>query len=158
MTGTPSESQDRRVCPICGQPELVTSRDPIEFDYRDGTWWIEPDFDYDKCLACEEEIYPSRGLEQLELKAAVLARAELGLLSPVEIRAIRHKLGLTQGDLERALGVSRGSVGRWERGPVIPSVTADRLLRLLGEHPELLRSQALDFVARDGRGPYRKHG
>jgi putative zinc finger/helix-turn-helix YgiT family protein len=158
MNGTLPESGGSRICPICGQPGLETTRDPIEFDYRDGTWWIEPDFDYDRCRACDEEIYPSRGLEHLELKAAALARAELGLLSPDEIRAIRIRLGLTQGDLERALGVSRGSVGRWERGPVFPSVTADKLLRILDEHPELLQSTALDYVAREGRGPYRTRG
>jgi putative zinc finger/helix-turn-helix YgiT family protein len=154
----PRTIEQSRTCPICGKLGIEITRDPIEFDYRDGTWWIEPDFDYRRCTECGEEIYPSRGLEVLEAKEATIARAELGLLSPEQIRDIRLRLGLTQGDLERALGVSRGTVGRWERGPVFPSVTADRLLRLLGEHPDLLQSAALDYVAREGRGPYRARG
>jgi putative zinc finger/helix-turn-helix YgiT family protein len=145
-------------CFACGERAVEWTRDSIEMDYREGTWWVEPDFEYQRCRACGEEFYPGPEMEALSLRVVALARADLGLLAPDDIKAIRHQLGLTQGDLERALGVSRGSVGRWERGTVFQSVTADRLMRVLGECPELLHGQALAFVAREGRGPYRTRG
>ena len=38
-----------------------------------------------------------------------------------KIRALRAKLGLNQEDIADACGVSRQSVGKWERGKAIPS-------------------------------------
>ncbi len=144
------------VCFACGKRAIETTRDPIEMEYREGTWRIEPDFEYERCRACDEEFYPGPGIAEATKKAVALARKDLGLLTPDDIRGIRHELGLTQGDLERALGVSRGAVGRWERGEVFQGVTADRLIRVIHENPEILGGQALAFVAHESRGPYKK--
>ena len=63
-------------------------------------------------------------------------------------------LGLTQADLERQLGVSTGTVGRWERGEVLQSRMADNFMRVLWDHPELIAESGV--VAREKRGPDRK--
>ncbi|MDP2183802.1 MAG: type II toxin-antitoxin system MqsA family antitoxin [Actinomycetota bacterium] len=144
------------VCSVCGQRAVEMTRDPIAIEFREGTWRIEPDFDYERCRACGEELYPGPGITDLTRRAIALARKELGFLTPDEVRGVRHALDLTQGDFERALGVSRGTMGRWERGEVFQSATADRLMRVLAECPDLIRCDALSFVARETRGPYRK--
>ncbi|MDP2400345.1 MAG: type II toxin-antitoxin system MqsA family antitoxin [Actinomycetota bacterium] len=150
--------QERAVCSVCGQRAIEITRDPITVEFREGSWSIQPHFDYERCRACGEELYPAEGLSELTRQAVAMARRDIGLLTPDEIREMRPSLGLTQHDLDRALGVSRGLIGKWERGEVFQSATADRPMRVIREAPELLHGEALAFVAREGRGPYRTRG
>jgi hypothetical protein len=69
-------------------------------------------------------------------------RVHEGLLSPAQITAIRETLGLSQADLEKALGIGPKTVVRWEKGTVRQSRAADRLLRILAAHPEHVRETA----------------
>lgn len=150
--------EDLTVCSVCGERAVELTRDPIAIEFREGTWRMAPDFDYERCRACGEELYPGPAIAELTWRAIALARKELGLLTPDEVKEVRLGLGLTQGDFERALGVSRGTVGRWERGEVFQGSTADRLMRIVAENPDLIHSDALGFVARETRGPYKKRG
>lgn len=57
----------------------------------------------------------------------------------MNVKDLREKLQLTQEGLARKIGVSWGTVSRWERGRVTPSPLAkDKLKRLLkkGLHQE----------------------
>ena len=60
------------------------------------------------------------------------------LLTPDEIKAIRHQFGLTQTEFERLLGAGPKTVVRWERGTVIQNGATDALLRVLRDVPEAL--------------------
>ena len=151
-------TQEPARCSVCGERAIEITRAPITVEFREGSWSVQPDFDYERCLACGEELYPADGLSELTRQAVAMARRQMGLLTPDEIRQMRLSLRLTQHELDRALGVSRGLVGRWERGEVFQSATADRLMRVIREAPELLHGEALAFVAREGRGPYRTQG
>ncbi len=63
------------------------------------------------------------------------------------VRELRRRLGLTQGELGRRVGVGQGAVSRWELGKAVaPAATRRRLAELaegtgLGPPP-----------GRDGRG------
>jgi CheY-like chemotaxis protein/DNA-binding XRE family transcriptional regulator len=57
------------------------------------------------------------------------------------IREIRQKLGVSQEDLARAIGVSFATVNRWENGRARPSRAAQRLLE------DFLRRTGLEFPA-----------
>ena len=48
--------------------------------------------------------------------------------SPMDVKALREKLGLTQEQMSRELDVSFKTVNRWERGRSKPSRMAQRLL------------------------------
>jgi DNA-binding transcriptional regulator YiaG len=51
---------------------------------------------------------------------------------PRDIKAIRLKLGFTQEDLARTLGVALSTVSKWEQGLFFPSRLArERLEKLL---------------------------
>jgi HTH-type transcriptional regulator/antitoxin MqsA len=65
-------------------------------------------------------------------------RREEGLLMPDEIREIRQRYGLSQADLERLIGAGPKTVVRWERGTTFQNRTADTLLRVLRDHPEVM--------------------
>ena len=63
-------------------------------------------------------------------------------MTPFDVRALRHDMLLTQGQLAEQLGTTRFSVCRWERvgGKWTINPTAARLLitlhsRYLQEHP-----------------------
>ena len=61
------------------------------------------------------------------------------LLSPSEIRHLRSDLGLTQHDFESVLGVSKPTASRWENGASQQSITANTLMRLIRDVPEVRR-------------------
>ncbi len=52
----------------------------------------------------------------------------------IAIQRIRKALGISQEDLARELGVSFGTVNRWENGKVNPSKLAKRQLNSFIEH------------------------
>jgi DNA-binding transcriptional regulator YiaG len=51
---------------------------------------------------------------------------------PLDIKAIRLKLGFTQEDLARTLGIALSTVSKWEQGLFFPSRLArEKLEKLL---------------------------
>jgi len=56
-----------------------------------------------------------------------------------EIRRIRRKLGLTQGDAARLTGGGHNAFSRYERGEAAPMPAVVNLFRLLDKHPNLLK-------------------
>jgi HTH-type transcriptional regulator / antitoxin MqsA len=149
------QPHDDRTCPICGRGVLRTVDTPIE-EQEGGQTYLVREIVRDCCNACGEEFFTAGQVDEIARIVVSAARADLGRLSSDEIHQLRHDLGLTQAELESQLGVGAGTVGRWERGTVLQGATADRLMRVLWAHPELLPE--LGYVAREGRGPYRKRG
>lgn len=141
------------LCLECGAHAVRYSTDPISMETREGTYEV-PGFEHEHCDACGEDLIPAEHIDPILEALVVLKRERLGFLSSADIHELRHSLGLRQSDLERQLGVSTGTVGRWERGEVLQSRMADKFMRLLGAHPELVEESGL--VAREKRGPYRK--
>jgi DNA-binding transcriptional regulator YiaG len=78
----------------------------------------------------------------LQRRASNSIREQERLLTPEEIRAVRVRLGLTQGQLETLLGTGPKTVVRWERGTVFQNGATDSLLRVVGKVP-----QAVHFLA-----------
>ena len=148
------QSRTIGLCLVCGATAVERTNGPITVDFRDGSYVVDG-FEYDRCGSCGEEFYSPGQVDAIHAKAAGLARLERGLMEPDDIRQLRFALGLTQSGLDGALGASVGTVGRWERGSVVQPAVADRLMRLLWAHPELL-SEIGQPIACEGRGPYRK--
>lgn len=139
-------------CPACGERAIVVTSDPIEQTVAGREYRVEG-FTYNRCSACGEEYFSAGQIDDILRAANGAARQELGRLSGDDVAAIRRGLGLTQGQLAVRVGVSVGLVTRWERGTVLPNAMADRYLRDLSAHPELVDAGAL--IARESRGPYR---
>jgi HTH-type transcriptional regulator / antitoxin MqsA len=139
-------------CPACGERAITVASDPIE-QIVSGRKYRVDGFQYNRCGACGEEYFSAGQVDDILRAANAAARPGLGRLSGDDIAAIRRGLGLTQGRLAERLGVSAGLVARWERGTVLPNAMADRYLRDLSAHPELVDRG--EMVVREGRGPYR---
>jgi len=142
------------MCSVCGACGVEMSRAPIDVGTERRPMLVDPGFDYEHCTVCGEDLISANRLDELFREAVRAERSRDDLLDSEEIRALRLELGLTQGRLERLLGVSPRTVTRWECGTVRQSRMADNFLRLLWSHPELTVG-AFPGVARESRGPYR---
>jgi putative zinc finger/helix-turn-helix YgiT family protein len=91
-----------------------------------------------QCSSCGERYYDGFMAQEHDRRVAAAIRAEDGLLSPDEVRVVRMKYGLTQAGLETLIGSGEKTVVRWEKGSVAQTATADTLLRVLRDHPEVV--------------------
>jgi HTH-type transcriptional regulator/antitoxin MqsA len=123
-------------CSICGgHAVLVEELRTLKMGVRPVTFmdWLY------RCERCGEGFFTfGEMLDDSFRRATAVIRAEDGLLAPDEIVALRKKYGLTQAQLERLIGAGEKTVVRWERGTVAQNKTADTLLRVLLEHPDVV--------------------
>jgi HTH-type transcriptional regulator/antitoxin MqsA len=62
-----------------------------------------------------------------------------GIPAPATIRGLRTKLKLSQRKAGQLFGVGERAFDKYERGLVMPSGPAAKLMRLLDRHPELVK-------------------
>jgi len=65
----------------------------------------------------------------------------------VDVRAIRERLGLSQGEFALRFGFSLGTLRHWEQGRRHPEGSARVLLTIINRAPDLVE-QAISDVAR----------
>jgi HTH-type transcriptional regulator/antitoxin MqsA len=126
-------------CHECGGTAVLT-RAPKNVQTPNGTVTVEAEFM--RCEACGEEFYLPGQMDALQRAATELVRKQEGLLSPAEIEAIRAEYGLSQAAFETLIHAGPKTVTRWERGTVAPNGTADTLLRILRDRPDVVASLA----------------
>lgn len=136
-------------CPLCGRGTVSVVDGPVRVDFRDASYVVS--LRHEVCSSCGEQFFSPAEVDQLQSLAAGAARHERGLLAPDEIRALRRDLGLSQERLERLLGLGPKTIVRWEKGTVLQSVAADRLLRSLRFFPELLELLVEEGSQRGGK-------
>jgi putative zinc finger/helix-turn-helix YgiT family protein len=116
------------------EARIVT--EPREF--REGDQTVVIDDTFYRCDNCGETFYDGNMADESFRRAAAAARLQEGFLAPHEIRELRAMYGLTQAGLERLINAGEKTVVRWERGMVAQNATADTLLRVLRDHPEVV--------------------
>jgi putative zinc finger/helix-turn-helix YgiT family protein len=98
-----------------------------------------------KCPKCAETVLRYSDARRLQEDAIAIYRKKHGLLSADEIRAIRERFGLTQGELARLLHLGANTISRWESGRNVQTEAMEMLLRLMRDLPgsiDYLRRQA----------------
>ncbi len=127
---------DMTDCPLC---RGHLSRGTVVDTVRVGRRSVQVESKPLMCDTCGEAFYgPGEVVDDL-LEAGNDLRRSMGLLVPTEVRALRLRLGLTQVEFEKLLGVGPKTVVRWERGTVCQNRATDTLLRILAECPEAVR-------------------
>jgi HTH-type transcriptional regulator/antitoxin MqsA len=126
-------------CYLCRSPAHLVKG---QRQTRMGTRPVSFEDEFYKCSNCGEQFYDGQMADESFRRAAAAVRREDGLLAPDEIREIRAMYGLTQASLERLIGSGEKTVVRWERGTVAQNATADTLLRVLRDHPEVVAKLA----------------
>jgi HTH-type transcriptional regulator / antitoxin MqsA len=122
-------------CYLCRSPAFLIKG---KRQTRMGTRPISFEDEFYKCSNCGEQFYDGRMADESFRRAAAAVRRVESLLAPEEIREIRALYGLTQADLERLIKGGEKTVVRWERGTIAQNATADTLLRVLRDHPEVV--------------------
>lgn len=125
-------------CPICGQGILKKEvRDEI-FEYK-GCSKIIPNYVTYSCPECGESIVDSASLKASGKLLKDFQREVDGLLSGMEIKRIRLKLGLTQTEMSEVLGGGTKAFARYESDSICQSKAMDTLLRILDRFPHVLQ-------------------
>lgn len=92
-----------------------------------AVWAVEPD--------------GKGGFARRRLPAAAFQREQRKTYK-AQIVQTRRKLGLSQNEFARLLGISVRTLHHWEQGRRRPSGAAGVLIRIAAEHPEIVREAA----------------
>lgn len=128
-------------CPACGTGMLErrgTLRLPIN-----GEEIAVPAAAHLRCPKCHEVVLRFQDAKRLGEDAIAIYRRKHGLLSAVDIRALRERFDLTQAGLAHLLRLGANTVSRWEAGRNVQTAAMDMLLRLLRDLPG-----SIDYVRR----------
>ena len=120
-------------CPSCGST-LVEKRGRLRFPVN-GEEMNVPSASHLGCPRCGEIVLRYEDAQRLSEDAVALYRKKHKLLSAEEIRTLRRRFGVTQGQLARLLRLGSNTVSRWESGRNVQTAAMDVLLRLLRDLP-----------------------
>ena len=62
------------------------------------------------------------------------------VLNPIDVKELRERIGLTQEEFSRLIGVSIKTLQNWEQGRREPEGPAKALLRVVEKEPQAVRS------------------
>jgi putative zinc finger/helix-turn-helix YgiT family protein len=128
MLQTPKPTRRSARCRRCGADALKMSTIPytVEVRYEGRVYEVHvPRLRLPVCGACGAKSFTSDVDEQVN----DALRQEVKLLTPEQIRAAIHDLGLSQKEFAAVLGVAEATVSRWCTGTVIQSKAMDNLMR-----------------------------
>ena len=97
-----------------------------------------------RCPKCREVVITLLQARRLQEDAIATYRRKHSLLSADEIRGMRERFRLTQGDLARLLRLGANTISRWEAGRNVQTAAMDVMLRMIRDLPgsiEYLRTQ-----------------
>jgi putative zinc finger/helix-turn-helix YgiT family protein len=116
---------------------LETARRNRDFPIHGTT--IPVDEEFYRCTICGEEQYSYEQAMDATRRAGEAYRERNGFLQPDQIAGLRRRWGVTQTQLEDALGLGRKTVARWEAGRVLQTRALDNLLRAIDRFPQVLQ-------------------
>jgi putative zinc finger/helix-turn-helix YgiT family protein len=87
------------------------------------------------CPKCREVVLRFDDARRLRQQALEIYRAKYGLLTADEIRSIRERHGLTQGEMARLLRLGSNTISRWEAGRNVQTASMDMLFRMIRDLP-----------------------
>ena len=130
-------------CPTCGT-SMVETTGTLELPVN-GEEVAVPDATHLRCPKCDEVVLRRDHARLLREGALAGYRAQHGLLHSDEIRSIRERYDLTQGQMASLLRLGANTLSRWESGRNVQTAAMDVLLRLIRDVPgtlDYLRQQA----------------
>jgi HTH-type transcriptional regulator / antitoxin MqsA len=119
----------KELCPICGEGHVTSCVDQVEHEYKSQKAMLP--LHYQVCDVCTSDF---AGMEESRLnKRAVMAfrKSVDGLLTGDEIRALRDKFNITQGQAAKLFGGGPVAFSKYENDDVAHSEAMDTLLRLV---------------------------
>jgi len=120
-------------CPSCGTG-MVERRARLSLPLN-GEKVSVPAALHLRCPKCGEVVLRFEDSRRLQQDATAIYRTKHGLLSAREIRDIRERFGLTQGEFGRLLHLGANTISRWESGRNVQTEAMEILLRLIRDLP-----------------------
>lgn len=114
-------------CIECGQADLEPKTVRLQGSVRDETYTVE--MQGLECPSCGYKTIEGAALPEFARLLADRYRAHHDLLTSEEIRALRKRLGMSQEQFARHVGVGLASVKRWEMGKIQEQHNNDRILQ-----------------------------
>lgn len=127
----------KNICPICNEGGIrpLVGKNAVEYKGQS----TELDFHYSVCDTCGSEQTDSSQLKANKRAMLAFRKQVDGLLSGAEVRAIRHKLNLSQVEAAKLFGGGPVAFSKYESDDVAQSEPMDRLLRLVAAMPSGLQ-------------------
>lgn len=80
-----------------------------------------------------------KGLEEaIEFSQDKVSKAVVHEFSPVDVKNIRAKVGMSQNEFASAFGISVSTLRHWERGDRTPQGPALVLLNVIAKEPKIV--------------------
>jgi len=132
MASAESGRQMRR-----GEKRYTIEVHGYQYTYMQPGWWcsLADDDDFDGQLTDED----NEIAEAARREAKALSRN--AALTPLQIKAIREKLGLSQSAASKMFGGGPKSFEKYESGEVSPSASLIKLLLFALEHPDFFQRE-----------------
>lgn len=121
------------VCVECGGI-MDFSNEPLAETYK-GEEIVVDGLEYHICTKCGEILMSDEMADKQAREMAQTYAKRHAIMPPNEIASLRKRLGLTQKQFEKMLGVSSPTVCRWERGSVQQSEIANNLMMVIRDVP-----------------------
>ena len=122
-------------CPQTGAPMHRDTR-PMTLTYKNESITFDMPGWY--CAASDESVHSGADMKVSDRALNRLKARVEGLLEPEEIRRIRKKLGLTQGEAGELIGGGPRAFQKYESGDLPPSRAVASALALLDHDPAAL--------------------
>lgn len=116
-------------CPICGEGHVTNHVQQIEHEYKGQKAVLASH--YQECDTCLSEFAGAREGKITKRGVMAFRKSVDGLLTGDEIRALRDKYKLTQGQAAKLFGGGPVAFSKYENDDVAHSEAMDTLLRLI---------------------------
>ncbi|PIQ44748.1 MAG: hypothetical protein COW04_11385 [Deltaproteobacteria bacterium CG12_big_fil_rev_8_21_14_0_65_43_10] len=141
----------KEICPICekeSRAKVIKKKEAMNVRGER----INVEYEIFKCDTCGEEYMDTKTGHDPFVYAYAIYRKKHNMLQPEEIKEIRRKYGLTQGELSSLLGWGGATLSRYENG-ALQDKTHDNQLKLLREPRNMLKmvTENLDALRKQRR-------
>lgn len=128
----------QELCPLCGEGHVTAQVEEVESEYK-GQKALLPDH-FKLCDHCGSD-FAGAAEAKLNKRALIAWRKQVdGLLTGVEIIALRNQYNLTQAEAAQLFGGGPVAFSKYENDDVAQSEAMDTLLRLVRRSPEAFRA------------------
>jgi putative transcriptional regulator len=76
--------------------------------------------------------------EALEFSKGKKGKAVVHEFTPIDVKNVRAKMGMSQNEFASAFGISVSTLRHWERGDRVPNGPALVLLNVVAKEPEVV--------------------
>lgn len=131
-------------CPLCEEGRMIPSAD-LSYKFRYGPHeYVVGGLQQATCDKCGTSGYLPGQLAHNKARINEYQKSLVKIISPSEIFELRSKHGLSQAQAAQIFGGGANAFSKWERGEVIPTESAAKLLKLALESEDIMNKLATE--------------